>query len=109
MRVSHFEEVVVMKLGWLCLSVTLIGSVFCAFHTTAAQEAKERIIRRLPVEKDEPVSMTDLKVNDQSVSLDKKFSADDEWLRTLTISMRNKSDKVILYASIQLQFPRAAG
>jgi hypothetical protein len=43
------------------------------------------------------------------VSLDKKFTADDEWLSSLVFSVKNKSDKLILYASIRLQFPRPAG
>jgi hypothetical protein len=39
----------------------------------------------------------------------KSFTADDEWLRTFVLSVKNKSDKLILYASIRLQFPRPAG
>lgn len=72
----------------------------------ATQQSKERLIQRLPVEENEPIAITDIKVNDRSVSLDKRFNADDEWLRSLVISVKNKSDKRILFASLQLQFPR---
>ena len=76
---------------------------------SATQQSKERLIQRLPVEANEPIAITDIKVNDRSVSFDKKFSGDDEWLRSLVISVKNTSDKLILFASIRLQFPRSAG
>jgi hypothetical protein len=66
---------------------------------------KEREIRRLPIEENEPIAITSIKVNEQSVSFNKKFRADDEWLSGLVISIKNKSDKLILFASIRLQFP----
>jgi hypothetical protein len=99
-----------MKIRSMLLSlsaVVLFTSV--SFASTAAQQTKERVIRRLPVEQNEPLAITDIKVNERSVSSDKQFSADDEWLRSLVFSVKNKSDKRILYASIDLQFPRPAG
>lgn len=95
----------------IALFVFGLVSVAVAFNATSAQEAKsaERIIRRLPIEKDEPIEITDVKVNGQTVSLNKKFTAADDWLNTLTISIKNRSPKRILFASIQLQFPRPPG
>jgi hypothetical protein len=98
-----------MKTHWMKLGVTLFALIAGTLYTTAAQQPKERLIRRLPIEQNEPIAITNIKVNDQSVSFDKKFTADDEWLRTLVVSIKNKSDKLILFASIQLQFPRPAG
>lgn len=96
-----------------CLSlrtlILILALIACAFQTTVAQQPTERVIRRLPVEENEPIAITDIKVNGQSVSLDKKFVADDDWLRSLVFSVKNKSDKLILYASIRLQFPRPPG
>jgi len=95
-----------MKIRTATSGVTLIILVLCASYTTATQQATERVIRRLPVEANEPIAITEIKVNDRSVSFDKKFNADDEWLRSLVVTIKNKSDKLILFASIRLQFPR---
>jgi hypothetical protein len=98
-----------MKTRSVFSSIAVLAFIACIFYPSAAQRSQERLIRRLPVEKDEPIEITDIKVDGQSVSLDKKFTADDEWLRSLVFSVKNKSDKRILYASIRLQFPRPAG
>lgn len=91
------------------LVLALIALFGSAVGMEAAQEIGARIIQRLPVEKNEPVAITELKLNNRSVSFDKKFVADDEWLRGLVISVKNQSNKVILFASIQLQFPPPSG
>ena|ERR1041385_260103 len=93
----------------LMLSVAVFAFIACLFHSTAAQPAQERVIRRLPIEKNEPIEIIDIRVNGQSVSLDKKFTADDEWLSSLVFAVKNRSDKRILFASIRLQFPRPIG
>src|SRR2546429_913835 len=98
-----------MNLPLLGLDLVLIAFIFCAFYAAAAQDAKERVIRRLPIDQNEPIAITDIKVNGKSVSLDKKFNADDEWLRGLAVSIENKSEKRILLASIQLQFHHPPG
>jgi hypothetical protein len=95
-----------MKTRSLVMSIMVIAVVATTVRVDATQEFKERIIERLPVERNEPIAITDIKVDGQSISLDKKFRASDEWLRSLVISIENKSDKVILFASIRLQFPR---
>jgi len=88
------------------MSIMVIAVVATTVRVDASQELKERIIERLPVGKNEPIAITDIKVDGQGVSLDKKFRASDDWLQSLVISIKNKSDKVILFASIRLQFPR---
>lgn len=97
-----------MKTRLAFAGVALIALMACSFHSIAAQ-SQERVIKRLPVEQNEPIEITDIKVNGQSVSFDKKFVADDEWLRSFVVSIKNRSDKLILFASIQLQFPRPPG
>jgi hypothetical protein len=95
-----------MKTRFAVSGVALMAFVACSFYITAAQQPKERVMKRLPVEENEPITITDIEVNGRRVSFDKEFRADDEWLRTLVVSIKNKSDKLILFASIQLQFPR---
>lgn len=98
-----------MKTRSLPLKILTLTLIACAFQTSIAQQPRERTIRRLPVEQNEPIAITDIKVDGRSVSLDKKFTADDEWLRSLVFSVKNTTDKLILFASIRLQFPRPAG
>jgi hypothetical protein len=91
------------------LTIVILTLIACAFQTSVAQQPTERVIRRLPVEENEPIAITSVKVDDQRILSNKKFTADDEWFRTLVLSVKNKSDKLILYASIRLQFPRSGG
>lgn len=77
----------------------------------AAQQTQEtyRTLRRLPVEQNEPVTITMVAVQGQSIAANEKFLGSDDWLNGLTISLRNTSNKPIRFASIQLQFPRSDG
>ena len=86
------------------LAIAAIGLVFGCFFPAVSQEANERLIARMPAPKAEPLEITDIKVNGQSVSFDKKFLAGDDWLLTLTFGVKNKSDKRILFANIDLFF-----
>lgn len=98
-----------MKTRSLVMGIMVIAVVAATVRVDATQELQERIIERLPAEQNEPIAITDIKVGGKSISLDKKFRATDEWLRSLVVSIKNKSDKRILFASIRLQFPRPVG
>ena len=74
----------------------------------ATQDANERIIGRLPIEQDEPLAITAITVNDRRVELNRPFVAPGGWIRNLVISVKNISNKPILFASIRLVFPRSA-
>lgn len=97
-----------MKIRFVVSVFAAIACFVCAFYTGAAQESQERVVKRLPIEHGEPIAITDIKVNDKSISFDKKFPADDNWLSSLAVSIKNSSDKRILFTSIQLQFTRPA-
>ena len=91
---------------------TTIGGVRFFGETlssAAPQEQKERLIHRLPVENGEPIVITDIKVSRQSISFDHKFLADDDWLKSLSFTIKNRSDKRILALSFMLWFPRPLG
>ena len=80
-----------------------------SLSTAAPQEQKERLIHRLPVENGEPIVITDIRVSRQSISFDHKFLADDDWLKSLSFTIKNRSDKRILALSFMLWFPRPLG
>lgn len=73
----------------------------------AVQEQPERVLRRLPVEPGEPIVIADIKVNSQNVSFDEKFVAGDDWMKSLVFTVKNRSDKRILFTSLSLRFPRS--
>lgn len=78
---------------------------------SAAPEHQERLLHRLRIEgpEVEPLVITDIKVNGQSISFDKKFGADDDWMKSLVFSVKNRSDRLILFASLWLRFTTPEG
>lgn len=97
-----------MKNRSVSLVILLIALVGMSV-TGHAQPSRDRVIERLPVEKNEPVEIIDTKVNGQSIVLGQTFKANDEWIRTLVFTVKNKSDKRVLFASVELFFPRPEG
>jgi hypothetical protein len=79
------------------------------YPVSALPQQKERLLHRLPVEKGEPIVITDIKVNGKSISFDQEFEADDDWIKNLVFSVKNRSDKRILHMSFMLWFPRPPG
>lgn len=64
---------------------------------------------RLMVKKadfDPPVKVILVKTKSGLVETDKNFSADDNWLRGLTIQVLNDSGKIVTYIGMQLSFRR---
>lgn len=97
-----------MKIRSFFSVIILVVFIVCTSDLSAAQQSKDRLIKKLPVEQKEPLVITGIKVNGQSVSFEKTFVADDNWLRGLVISVKNTSDKRILFTSVRLVFPRDA-
>jgi hypothetical protein len=93
---------------------TALGFMFIVLSLStvtvkAQSQPRERTISRLPVEQNELIGLTAVKVNGERVFAKKPFLADDEWLKGLVVSVKNRSDKRILFVSVQLQFPRPIG
>jgi hypothetical protein len=81
----------------------------CAFtFQVLAGQVKEREIKKLNWPK-EPVKIGKLKAKGATVILGEKFRADDDWVKELTISIKNISEKTITYLEIELSFPRDKG
>jgi hypothetical protein len=86
--------------------ITLVSSSFSittsAFSGTLAQK-KERILRhrRFPVEPIRIVHVNNLR---KALKLGSKFTEEDDWLKDLTLSVKNTSDKTIVFIDIDLHF-----
>lgn len=102
-----------MKIRFLLVlfcSVTLFGAFYAATRAhESSQPFNHRSVGRLPTERNEPLRIRAVKVKGRSVRSKERFLSDDDWLNGLTITVKNRSEKEILYASIQLQFPRTFG
>lgn len=92
----------------LCLAVVAFFAN-TLYAVTAVAQQQARTLKRLPIERKEPVSIVKLKVKGKAVSPDEPFSSDDDWLNDFAVTVKNTSNKAILFAAIDLQFPRPAG
>lgn len=98
-----------MKIRILVSAIAVITLIAGAVCVSAQEQPRERSIKRMPIQKNEPLEITDIKVGGQNVSFDKSFLADDDWMKTLVISVKNTSDKRILFATLDFVFLRAPG
>src|SRR5436305_15098386 len=103
-----------MKIRFPLGLVVLISLLFGAFHAStrvrgAQQPINHRTIARLPIERNEPVRIRVVRVKGEKVFHERTFVAEDDWLSWLTVTIKNRSDKAILSAAIDLQFPRPPG
>ncbi len=71
-----------------------------------AQQTQDRIVKYNSW-RNEPVKISTVKVSGSLVEFDEKFQAENDWLRGLTFSLINTSDKDVCYINIALDFPRA--
>ena len=74
----------------------------------AFAQGQERSIDKLSW-RTEPIKILKLKTKDKEVELGKKFLEEDDWLKGLTVTVQNISDKAIARIEIELAFPRPGG
>lgn len=75
-----------------------------ATHSFAQQE-KERLLERY-VHQKEPLRIKAIKGKKGMINISKKFLDDDDWLKGLSISLENISEKSITYIQLEIEFPR---
>lgn len=72
------------------------------------QDPAERSIEK-PIQHKEPVEMEDIQVRDnqglKSVKPGAKFRGNEDWLKGLTLRLKNTSDKSIVYAEVRVYVP----
>jgi len=90
----------------LTLVMFLLALIFLPV-SILAQQTQDRIVKYNSW-RNEPVKISTVKVGGSQVEFAEKFQADNDWLRGLTFSVTNISDKDICYINIALDFPRAA-
>ena len=91
----------------LVLSSIFASALYVSSRARGAQPPFQgRTVKRLPVERNEPVRIRAVKVKGLKVIHGQTFLADEEWLRGLTITITNRTTKTIVFASIDIRFPR---
>jgi hypothetical protein len=106
---STFRRVVKLPLIVSLIVILLIGTVmFLPILTGLAQQEQERLIDK-ETWRNEPIKILKLKTRGKAIELGKKFSEGDDWLRGLTASVENISDKLVSRIELHLSFPRPKG
>lgn len=72
------------------------------------QSKEDRVLERVK-DFNPPVDITLTRSRFGIIEADKKFSADEDWFKGLTVRVLNKSGKPITYVSLHLYFPRPKG
>jgi hypothetical protein len=80
-----------------------IGTLLTA--SALAQQTQERIVKKVKAP-NEPVRITKFKLKGVPRGFGQNFTDDNDWLRGLTINVKNVSNKPIAYLEIVLDFPR---
>ena len=89
----------------------VLFSLLAAAGPARAQQATEREVRpAFDFNKIQmPVEIVAVKLNGDDVLPGEKVLGDDDWLRGLSFTLRNISDKPIAYVAVALQFPQPQG
>jgi hypothetical protein len=86
-----------------------MSGVYSAGVTTGPRQNTDRIFKKSSFT-DEPIRIVKVKNKSRQILLGKKFNDDaDDWLRGLTITIENLSERTITHLSFTLFFPRAGG
>jgi hypothetical protein len=71
-------------------------------------QTRERILKKGTF-RNEPMRVIGIKAKGKTIESDKKFVEEDDWLDSLTIKLKNVSDKPIIFIEVSLTFPAVEG
>jgi hypothetical protein len=94
-----------LKLASVVVFLPVLG---LAQEPERATTRLERTISKVSWRK-EPIKLVKLQTKGQTVELGKAFSEEDDWLKGLTVTVENVSDKPVAQIVLTLSFPRPAG
>lgn len=109
---KRLNSLTVIALISLAIPFAISAAMFFGnslYAASAVQQPRERMLKRLPFPRNEPLEITGLKFKGKGVWFDEKFVAEEDWIKDLVISVKNKSDKRILYFSVDIFLPPIPG
>src|SRR5712671_7399492 len=89
-------------------SILKIGAVLMVLSMTGFSQKQERSIDKMSW-RTEPIRIVKLTAKDRIIVLRKQFIDDDDWLKGLTVTVQNVSEKAIARIDLHLSFPRPGG
>jgi hypothetical protein len=95
-----------IRVSFLVLLIAAFGIFASGTHSSGIQN-EDKILEKVK-DYDPPVKIALVKSKIGVIETDKKIAASDDWLRGLTIRVRNESDKVVTSVLLSIQFPRPA-
>ena len=102
-----------MKILKRCMSISaaVLLSSTLTYSFGLAQQPKDRVLVQLRFEppRQAPIEIIGIEVKGQVVEPGRKFSSGEDWLRGLSFTLKNVSDKPVSYIQIDLRFPTPAG
>ena len=101
----------IRRLFWLFVLASVVsGALYSSRMARGSQvPLKFRVVARLPIERNEPVRIRAVRVKGVKVSRRQKFLAEDDWLHGLSVTIMNRTGKNIVFAAVDVQFPRPLG
>ncbi len=94
-----------ISLGSIFLKLT---GVIVFLPAIGFAQGQERVIDKISW-RAEPIKVVKLKTKGKPIELGKKFSEEDDWLKGLTATVQNVSNKAIARIELDLAFPRPQG
>lgn len=87
-----------MKIRFALCLIVVPNLVFSSFYAAARvrgaqHKAKERMVARLPVERNEPVRIRAVRIKGVKVSHRQRFPAEDDWLHGLSVTILNRTTR----------------
>ena len=84
-----------------------IAAALCAallLASAASVNAQSKAIKRNAIYRDAPVEVAELRVKDQTVAFDEAFEAGPEWLKDVSLKIRNSSETNIVCIWVKVVF-----
>src|SRR2546423_5650066 len=95
-------------LSFIALGITCLVVLSTHVPSTGQtiNQKQDRIIKQKSWQ-NEPVKISKLKIKSKDFAIGQKFLEEDDWLKNLTISVKNVSGKNIIFLSLTLDFPKS--
>jgi hypothetical protein len=97
-----------MRFSHVASSILKIGGGLILLSTIGFSQSQQRSIDKMSWQS-EPVRIVKLKAKNKTIQLQKQFLDDDDWLKGLTVTVQNVSEKALARIDLHLSFPRPGG
>lgn len=92
----------------LCLLALYLGGWSSGGFRALSAQGDGKSVSKHFAPKNEPIELAELKIKGKAVSLGDTFKGESDWLKNLTLKVKNKSEKPITLLQIDLDFPETS-